>query len=140
LGWALKQTCSPPWGISNVVFHFTCKHQGWVDSRLLVVKSKTVNLTPGPSFNHNLCCTFLNGIYEAIFNICTSRPFQRYKNISKRGVLTPIIELWIFRSPRGLPSPHFGNVNVILTLFQNGVATFNYCWLQVVTSVISITL
>ncbi len=40
------------------------------------------------------------------------------KNASRRGVLTPEIELQSFKSPKGLPSPHFENVNVILTLFQ----------------------
>jgi hypothetical protein len=40
------------------------------------------------------------------------------KNASRRGVLTPAIELWSFKSPEGLPSPHFGSVSVILTLFQ----------------------
>jgi hypothetical protein len=34
------------------------------------------------------------------------------------GVLTLAILLWSFGSPGGLPSPHFGSVNVILTLFQ----------------------
>jgi hypothetical protein len=40
------------------------------------------------------------------------------KNASRRGVLTPAIELWNFESLEGLPSPHFGSVSVILTLFQ----------------------
>jgi len=40
------------------------------------------------------------------------------KNASRRGVLTPTIELWNFGRPGGLPSPHFGSVSVILTLFQ----------------------
>jgi len=40
------------------------------------------------------------------------------KNASRKGVLTPTIELWSFGNPRGLPSSHFGSVSVILTLFQ----------------------
>jgi hypothetical protein len=40
------------------------------------------------------------------------------KNASRRGVLTPTIELWNFGSLGGLPSRHFGNVSVIFTLFQ----------------------
>jgi hypothetical protein len=79
LGWGLKQTCSSPWELSNDVSHFTCTHQGWVDSWLLMVESQTANLTPDPSFVHNLCCRCLNGSCEAIFDIYTSRPFQRYK-------------------------------------------------------------
>jgi hypothetical protein len=39
------------------------------------------------------------------------------------GVLTPAIELWKFKSPKGLPSPHFGSVSLILTLSQNRVVT-----------------
>jgi len=42
-----------------------------------------------------------------------------------RGVLTPAIELWNFGSPEGLPSPNFGSVSFILTLFQSRVATFH---------------
>jgi len=50
-----------------------------------------------------------------------------------QGVLTFAIELWNFRSPRGLPSPHFGSVSFILTLSQSRVATifvmfFNLHW------------
>jgi hypothetical protein len=40
------------------------------------------------------------------------------KNTTRQGVLTPAIELRSFRSPGGLPSPHFGSVSFILTLFQ----------------------
>jgi hypothetical protein len=39
------------------------------------------------------------------------------------GVLTPAIELWTFESLGGLPSPHFGSVSLIFTLFQSRVAT-----------------
>jgi hypothetical protein len=46
------------------------------------------------------------------------------KNAPMRGVLTPIIELWSFESPNGLPSPHFGSVSLILTLSQSRVATY----------------
>ncbi len=64
---------------SNGVEHSTCTHQGWVDSRLLVVGSQTANLTPDPSFVHNLCCKCSNDSCKAIFDIYASRPFQRYK-------------------------------------------------------------
>jgi hypothetical protein len=49
--------------------------------------------------------------------------FNGIKNTSKQGVLTLAIELRAFRSPEGLPSPHFGSVSVILTFLQCGVAT-----------------
>jgi hypothetical protein len=38
-----------------------------------------------------------------------------------QGVLTPVIELWSFGNPRGLPSPNFGSVSFILTLPQVGL-------------------
>jgi len=76
LGQGLKQTRSSPWELSNGLLHSTCTHRDQVDSRLLVVKSQTTNLTPGPSFAYNLCCRCPNGSYEAILDIYTSRPFQ----------------------------------------------------------------
>ncbi len=79
LGWGLKQTCSSPWELFNGVLHFTCTHRGRVDSRLLVVGSQIASLTPGPSFDHNLCYRCPNDSCEAILDIYTSRPFQRYK-------------------------------------------------------------
>ncbi len=79
LGWGLKQTYSSPWELSNGVSHSTCKHWDWVDSQLLVVRSQTTSLTPGPSFDHNLCYICSNCSCEAILDIYTSKPFQRYK-------------------------------------------------------------
>jgi hypothetical protein len=127
LRWGLKQTCSSPWELSNGVLHSIWTHQGQVDSWLLMVGSQgqISSLTPGPSFVHNLCSRYPNGSCEAIFDIYTSRPFQRVKNISMWGVLTPAIELWVFGSFWGLPSPHFGSVNVIFTLLQSGVVTLS---------------
>jgi hypothetical protein len=78
LGWSLKQTCSYPQELSNDMSHSSCTHQGRVDSRLLVVGSQTASLTPGPSFDHNLCCRCSNDSCKAILDIYTSRPFQRY--------------------------------------------------------------
>jgi hypothetical protein len=75
----LKQTCSSPRELSNGVSHSTCTHRDQVDSRLLVVKSQIASLTPGLSFDHNLCCRYSNDSCEAILDIYTSRPFQWYK-------------------------------------------------------------
>ncbi len=75
LGRGLKRTCSPPWELFNIVLHSTYAHRDRVDSRLLVVGSQTASLTPGPSFNHNLCYRCPNGSCEAISDIYTSRPF-----------------------------------------------------------------
>jgi hypothetical protein len=79
LGWGLKQTCSSPQELSNGVSHSNFSHRGRVDSRLFVVGSWIVNLTLGPSFDHNLCYRCPYGSCEPIFDIYTSRPFQRYK-------------------------------------------------------------
>jgi hypothetical protein len=57
----------------------------------------TGNLTPGLSFVHNLCCKCPNGSCKTIFDIYTSRISNGTKNTSRRGVLTPTIELWILR-------------------------------------------
>jgi len=118
LGWGLKRTCSSPWELSNDVSHFTCTHRGRVESRLLMVGSQIASLTPNPSFCHNLCCRCPNGSCKAIFDIYTLIDFQWYKERLKARCFDPAIELWSFGSFGGLPSPHFGSVGVIFTLFQ----------------------
>jgi hypothetical protein len=75
-GRGLNQTYSPFRELSNAMSHsrFGCWEE--VDSGLLVVGSQTANLTPDPSFAHNLGCKCPNDQCEAISDICTSRPFQ----------------------------------------------------------------
>jgi len=62
--------------LSNAMSHsrFGCWEE--VDSRLFVVGSQTANLTPGPSFAHNLGCRCPNDQCEAILDIYISRPFH----------------------------------------------------------------
>ncbi len=103
----LKQTCSFPRELSNGVSHSVCTHQGQVDSRLLVVGSQTASLTFGPSFDHNLCCECPNGPCEAIFDIYTSRPFQRYKEHFKKRCFALCCRARKFRESRRTPSSHF---------------------------------
>ncbi len=122
-GWGMKKTCNSPSELSNGVLHSACTHRGRVDSRLLVVGSQIVNLTPGLSFAHNLCCICPNGPCKAFLTSTLQDLSNGIKNTSRRGVLTPAIKLWTLGNPRGLPSPHFGSVSVILTLLQSGVAT-----------------
>jgi hypothetical protein len=74
---------------SNGVLHSTYTHRGRVDSRLLVVRSQIANLTSDLSFVHNLCCRCSNGSCEAIFDIYTSRPFQRCKKHLKTRCFDP---------------------------------------------------
>jgi hypothetical protein len=127
LGWGLKQTCSSPREFSNGVLHSNCTHRGWVDSQLLVVGSQPANLTPDLSFCHNLCYKCPNGPCEAIFDVYTSKAFQWYKEHPNAKCFNPCNQLWNFKSPGGLPSPHFRNVNFILTHCQSRVVTLkNY--------------
>jgi hypothetical protein len=53
----------------------------WGDSWLLMVKSQIANLTPDPSFGHNLCLKCPNGSWEPILDIFVSRSFQWYKDL-----------------------------------------------------------
>jgi hypothetical protein len=72
----LNQSYSSPRELSNAVSHFRIGCRKEVDSRLLVVESQIVNLTPDPSFAHNLGCRCPNDQCEAILDIYASRPFQ----------------------------------------------------------------
>jgi hypothetical protein len=72
----LNQTCSPRRDLFNDVSQSQFGGREEVDSRLLVIGSQTVNLTPDPSFAHNLGCRCPNDQCEAIFDIYASRPFQ----------------------------------------------------------------
>jgi len=107
LGWGPKKSCSSPQDLSNCVSHFICTHWGRVDSRLFVVGSQIANLIPGPSFNHNLCYRCPNGSCEAIFDICTSRPFQYYKKHLKErcfDLCNGALKLW---ESQRTPNSHF---------------------------------
>ncbi len=75
-GRGLNQSYSPQRELSNAVSHSWSARREQVDSRLLVVRSQTASLTPGPSFAHNLGCRCRNDQCEAIFDIYVSRPFQ----------------------------------------------------------------
>jgi hypothetical protein len=72
----LNQSCSPRRDLSNAMSHSQFEGREEVDSRLLVVRSQIANLTPGPSFAHNLGYRYPNDQCEAIFDIYASRPFQ----------------------------------------------------------------
>ncbi len=65
----LKQSCSHFQGLSNGMLHAIFTHENRVDSWLLVVRSQTANLTPGPSFSHNLCFRCPNGQCKPILDI-----------------------------------------------------------------------
>jgi hypothetical protein len=107
LGWGLKKNYISPWELSNGVSHSTCTHQGRVDSWLLVIGSQIANLTPGPSFIHNLCCRCSNGSCEAIFNIYASWPFQWYKEHLKARCFDPCNRALSFQEFRRTPKSSF---------------------------------
>jgi len=83
LRWGLKQSCSPHWELSNGMSHAIFTHGNWVDSQLLMVRIQTANLTPGPSFGHNLCFKCPNGQCEPIIDIYVLRALQWYKKLFK---------------------------------------------------------
>jgi hypothetical protein len=89
------------------VLHSTCTHRDRVNSRLLVVGSQTANLTFGLSFNHNLFCRCPNGSCEVILDICTSRPFQQYKERLDARCFDPCNYILSFWESWRTPKSHF---------------------------------
>jgi hypothetical protein len=116
LGWGLKQTCSSSQELSNCVSHSICTRRDRVDSRLFVVGSQIVSLTPDPSFDHNLCCRSPNGSCEVIFDIYTSKPSQWYKENLKARCFDLCNWALKLGSLGGLQVPTFGSVSLIFTL------------------------
>jgi hypothetical protein len=72
----LNQSCGSPRELSHSMSHSRIGCWEEVDSRLLVVRSQTASLTPGPSFAHNLGFRCPNDQCKAILDIYASRPFQ----------------------------------------------------------------
>jgi len=107
LEWGLNQSCSSPRELSNASSHSFCRRWEKVESRLLVVGSQTANLTPGLSFARNLGCKCPNGSCEAILDIYTSRPFQRYKENLKARFFALCCRALKLRESRRTPSSHF---------------------------------
>jgi len=105
--WGLNQTCSPRRDLSNAVLHSQFGGREEVDSRLLVVRSQTVNLTPGPSFAHNLGDRCPNGQCEAIFDIYASRPFQWHKEHLNARCFGPCCRTLNIQESQRTQNPHF---------------------------------
>jgi hypothetical protein len=101
----LNQTCSPLRELSNAGSHSFSARRERVDSRLLVVGSQTANLTPGPSFAHNLGCRCPNDQYKVILDIYISRPFQRHQEHPKARCFAPCCRALNIRESRRTPSP-----------------------------------
>jgi hypothetical protein len=102
-GWILKKSYSSPRELSNSVSHSTCTHRGWVDSRLLMIRSQIINLTPDLSFCHNLCYRCPNGQCKAIFDIFTSIAFQWYKKHSNARCFDPCNQTLKFQKSQRTP-------------------------------------
>jgi hypothetical protein len=120
----LNQTCSPRWDLFNDVSHSWFGDQEEVDSRLLVVRSQTASLTPGPSFAHNLGYICSNGQCEAIFYIYASRPFEWHQEHLNARCFGPFCRALNIRESLRTPNPHFFQVlGFTPTLGQSGVAT-----------------
>jgi len=89
----LNQSCSPRRDLSNDISHSQFEGREEVDSQLLVVGSQTANLTPGPSFAHNLDYTFVQMADARTFLISTLQDLSNdTKNTSMRGVLGLAVE------------------------------------------------
>jgi hypothetical protein len=106
-GQALNQSYSSRRELSNAMLHSLRRRREKVDSSLLVVGSQTGNLTPGPSFAHNLGCKCPNGQCEAILVIYASRAFHLYKEFTKARRFDPSNRLLNFWESRRTPFSHF---------------------------------
>jgi hypothetical protein len=128
LGWGPKQTCSSLWELSNGLLHFACTHQGQVDSWFLVVGSQIASLTPGPSFDHNLCYRCPNDSCEASLDTYTSRTFQRYKEHLKARCFDPCNWTLSFRESRRTFKSHFQECEWRPhTSLKVGLRQYHYC-------------
>jgi hypothetical protein len=92
--WGQKQSCSSHQELSNDIWHATYTQVNRVDSRLLMIKNQTTNLTSSLSFAHNLCFRFPNGSCEPILTSTFQELSNDIKNSSIHWVLTPAIALW----------------------------------------------
>ncbi len=123
-GQGLNKSCSSRQELFNAVSHSLRRRQEEVHSWLLVVGSQTGNLTPGPSFAHNLGSRWPNGQCEAILGIYASRPFHWYKKHTKARRFDPSNRLLSFWDFRRTPFSHFWECELHFhTWPQSGVTT-----------------
>jgi hypothetical protein len=105
LGCGLKQTCSSPQELSNGVSHSTCTHRGWVDSRLLMVRSQTASLSPAPSFDRN-CAAYVQMTHARPFWTSTLQDLSNGIFFNAR-CFDPCNQALSFRESRKTPNSHF---------------------------------
>jgi len=85
------------------------KHVIQGDPRLLVVRNQIDILIPDPFFGHNLCCKYLNGLYELILNIYISRAFQWYKELFNTMSFDPSNHSLTIQKTLETPIPKMGS-------------------------------
>jgi hypothetical protein len=105
---SLKQSYSPRWELFNGMWHVVYRQVNRVDSWLFLVRSQIANLTPNPSFGHNLCLRCPNEKWEPILDIYVPRAFQWYKERHKPLSFDPQNCSMKFRESTGTPSPKVG--------------------------------
>jgi hypothetical protein len=112
LRWGLKKIYSLHWGLFNDMLQTTCTQGNRCDSWLLIVGSQIGNLTPHPSFGHNLCFKCPNGSCEPILDIYVSRAFQWYNKISNKIGFDPwnfSLKIWdSIKTPTPQMGAHLG--------------------------------
>jgi hypothetical protein len=98
------------------MWHATCTQVNQSNSWLLMFRNQIANLTPGPSFGHNLCSKYPNGSCKPILDIYVPRFFQWHKELFNPMSFGPCnCPLKIWKSIRTLTSKmgaHLGSVGV----------------------------
>jgi hypothetical protein len=90
------------------MWHATCTQGNRGDYQLLVVGNQIGNVTPDPSFGHNLCFKCPNGSCKPILDIYIPRTFQWYKYFFSSICFDPCnCSLKIWKSI-GIPIPKMG--------------------------------
>jgi len=104
----LKKSCSSRRELSNGMWHVIWSQINWVNSQLFLVGSQIANLTPGPSFGHDLCFRCPNEQWEIILDIYVLRTFQWYKERHKMLSFDPSSRSLKFWESTRTPSPKVG--------------------------------
>jgi len=108
LKWGLKQSCIPCRELLNNMLHATWTQGNRGDYRLLMVGSQIANLTPSPSFDHNLCFRCPNGSCRPILDICISIVFQWYEEVLKPLGFGPCNHSLNIQKSTKTPTPNMG--------------------------------
>ncbi len=108
LRWGLKKIYNVHWELFNGMWNATCTQGNQGDSRLLVLESQIANLTPSPSFAHNLCFRYPNGSCKPILDIYVLRYFQWYKELFNPMSFDPWNHPLKIRESIRIPTPKVG--------------------------------